>query len=76
MRTKLGKGPKGSDLLEHIVTYFVEPMVGDGSDAEKNFRLFDYSYMFGGNEEKMHERFDEFTNIISHLSEKRQGDPA
>ena len=34
------------------------------------FRLFDHAVMFGGNEEMIHERFDEFTNILSHLSEK------
>ena len=75
-RTKLRKAPKGSDLFDHTLTCFNEPMVGDNSDAEKKFRLFDYNSMFGGDEEKMPERFDEFTNIIGHLSESRQGDPA
>ena len=50
-------------------------MVGDASDAEKKFKAFDYKAMYGGSEENMHKYFDEFTNILSHLSVSRQGDP-
>ena len=76
IRTKLGQEGKGTDLFEHVLTYYIEAMVGDTSDAEKQFQLFDWKAVFGGNEEKMHEGFDEFTNIVSHLSRSRQGEPA
>jgi len=75
IRTKLGSGAKGTILCEHIKAYFIQPMVGDASDAEKKFKAFDYKAMYGGSEENMHEYFDEFANILSHLSVRRQGDP-
>ena len=76
MRTKLGQEAKGTILLEHIITYYIEPMIGDARNAETKFQAFDYSAMFGGDEENMHKYFDEFVNIVSHLSANRQGDQA
>ena len=76
MRTKLGQEAKGTILLEHIITYYIEPMIGDARSAETKFQAFDYLAMFGGDEENMHKYCDEFVNIVSHLSANRQGDPA
>ena len=76
MRTKLGQEAKGTILLEHIITYYIEPVIGDARSAETKFQAFDYLAMFGGDEENMHECFDKFVNIVSHLSAKRQGDSA
>ena len=76
MRTKLGQEAKGTILLEHIITYYIEPMIGDARTAETKFQAFDYSATFGGDEENMHKYFDEFVNIVSHLSANRQGDQA
>ena len=76
IRTKLGQEAKGTILLEHIITYYIEPMIGDSRNAETKFQAFDYLAMFGGDEENMHKHFDEFVNIVSHLSAKRQGDSA
>ena len=76
MRTKLGQEAKGTILLEHIITYYIEPMIGDARNAETKFQAFDYSAMFGGDEENMHKYFDEFVNIVSHLSANRRGDQA
>ena len=76
MRTKLGQEAKGTILLEHIITYYIEPMIGDARSAETKFHEFDYLAMFGGDEENMLKYFDEFVNIVSHLSANRQGDPA
>ena len=76
MRTKLGQEAKGTILLEHIITYYIEPVIGDARSAETKFQAFDYVAMFGGDEENMHECFDKFVNIVSHLSAKRQGDSA
>jgi hypothetical protein len=53
MRTKLGQEVKGTILLEHIITYYIEPTIGDARNAETNFQAFDYSAMFGGDEENM-----------------------
>ena len=76
MRTKLGQEAKGTILFEHIITYYIEPVIGDARSAETKFQAFDYVAMFGGDEENMHECFDKFVNIVSHLSAKRQGDSA
>jgi hypothetical protein len=51
MRTKLGQEAKGTILLEHIITYYIEPMIGDARNAETKFQAFDYLAMFGGDEE-------------------------
>ena len=51
-------------------------MVGDARNAETKFQEFDYKAMFGGDEENMHKYGDQFVNILSHLSARRQGDPA
>ena len=77
MRTKmLGKMALGSDMYEHIMVYFVKPMVGDGSDAEKAFLQVDYETMYGETEELMHAAVDESMGIIDHLLTKGQGEPA
>jgi hypothetical protein len=76
MRTKLGQEAKGTILLEHIITYYVEPMIGDARSAETKFQAFDYSAPFGGDEANLHKDGDEFVNIVSHLSAHRQGDQA
>ena len=71
MRTKLGQEAKGTILFEHIITYFVEPMIGDARSAETKFNAFDYLAMFGGDEENinMHKYCNQFVNIVSHPSE-------
>ena len=71
IRTKLGQDGKGTLLFEHIVTYYIEPMVGDAREAERKFLEFDYGSMFGGNEENMHEYCDKFVNILSDLPVSR-----
>ena len=76
MRTKLGQEAKGTILLEHIITYYIEPMIGDSRNAETKFQAFDYLAMFGGDEENLHKFSDQFVNIVSHLSTNRRGDPA
>ena len=76
MRTKMGKASAGSDAYEHIMLYFVKPMVGDGADAEKAFLEVDYLSMFSGNQEMMHAAIDEFVNIIDRLPAGRRGEAA
>ena len=76
MRTKMGKASKGSDAYEHIMLYFVKPMVGDGADAEKAFLKVDYVLMFSGSQEMMHSAFDEFVNIVDRLPAGRRGQAA
>ena len=76
MRTKMGKAAIGSDAYEHIMIYFVKPMVGDGDDAEKPFLQIDYSLMFSGSQEMMHSAIDEFVNIIDRLPAGRRGHAA
>ena len=75
IRNKLGLLAKGTVLFEHVKTYYVQAMVGDAAEAEKAFKAFDYEDMFNGTEEHMHDSMDRFTNILSHLSKSRQGDP-
>ena len=76
MRTKMGKASAGSDAYEHIMLYFVKPMVGDGADAEKAFLKVDYVVMFSGSQEMMHSAFDEFVNIVDRLPAGRRGQAA
>ena len=76
MRTKMGKASAGSDAYEHIMLYFVKPMVGDGADAEKAFLKVDYVVMFSGTQEMMHSAFDEFVNIVDRLPAGRRGEAA
>ena len=76
MRTKMGKASKGSDAYEHILTYFVKPMVGDGADAERAFLKIGYFLMFSGTQEMMHSAIDEFVNIIDTLPAERRGEAA
>ena len=76
MRTKLGQEAKGTILFKHIITYYIEPMIGDARSAETKFHAFDYLAMFGGDEENMHKYCDQFVNIVSHLSTNREGDSA
>ena len=60
VRTKMGKAALGSDAYEHIMIYFVKPLVGDGADAEKTFLKVGYLKMFGGTQETvMHSAVDE-----------------
>ena len=42
LRTKFGNSGMGSDFYEHVITYFVTPMVGDGCSAEKQFLKVDH----------------------------------
>ena len=78
IRTKLGQEGKGTLIFEHIVTYYVEPMVGDAREAERKFLEFDYGSMFGGNKENMHEYMycEKLINILNHLSVSRHRYPA
>jgi hypothetical protein len=76
MRTKMGKAALGSEAYEHILIYFVKPMVGDGADAEKAFLKVDYVLMFSGTQEMMHSAIDEFVNTIDRLPAKRRGEAA
>ena len=73
IRTKMGKVSMGSQAYEHILIYFVKPMVGDGADAERAFLEVDYLKMFNGTQETMHASIDEFVNTVDRLPSGRRG---